>query len=181
MTRRSLIAALLLVATACGTSGATDPTVPLTPSIFDELSSEPLEPATVDAILAGEAPEPEFNSHPATSGPHAPQWARCGVYRQEIPDIFQVHSLKRGAVIINYEPSLEPADISAIEDLVVDIGSGVISAPREDLDSPIVLAAWTRLLPLSSVDRTVVEAFVDQFSGLGPENADCPLEIDEAT
>jgi hypothetical protein len=179
MITRSLTAVLLLVVAACGTSEATDPTVALSPTVFDELPSESLEPAAVDAILAGEEPQPEFNSDPATSGPHAPQWARCGVYRQEIPDIFLIHSLKRGAVVIHYQPSLEPAGISAIEDLVADLGAGVISAPRSDLESPIVLAAWTRLLPLASVDSGVVEAFVDQFSGLGPVSAECPLEIDE--
>jgi len=180
MRRYVTIVGLLVATAACGGTGSSPSTVALGEQTFDALDSPVLSAQEINAITSGEAPGPEFNSDPATSGPHADAWARCGVYRQPIPDIYLVSSLRRGAVVIHYQPALEPAEVAAIDHLVSSIGEGVISAPRPGLESPIVLAAWTTLLALPSVDEVVVRAFAEQFGHRAPDDQDCPLEIDEA-
>jgi Protein of unknown function (DUF3105) len=74
---------------------------------------DPLEGADITAYpdlgvehLAAGDPGPEYNSNPPTSGPHAPQPAACGIYREPVTDIQQVHTLEHGAIIVQYDPSL---------------------------------------------------------------------------
>jgi hypothetical protein len=173
-----IVVGLALV--ACGGAESSSPTLDLGEQRFDALDSPVLSAEETNGIVSGALPEPQFNSNPATSGPYAQTWARCGVYRQEIPDIYLVASMRRGAVVINYEPALEPADIAALGELATSLGEGVIVAPRPGLDVPIVLAAWTTLLELDELDVETIRAFVAQFGDRAPANATCPMEIDEA-
>jgi hypothetical protein len=99
------------------------------------------------------------------------------VYRVEIPDIYQVHSLKRGTVIIQYQPTIQDATRAALEDVVRSLGADVIVAPRQDLSAPVVVTAWGTLMELSGSDTDALEQFHDQFAGTGPEIADCPLTV----
>lgn len=179
---RRMSAALLvaMVLGACGTGEPTTTSIDLGVEHFDALDSPVLSADEINGIIAGNLPAPDFNSDPATSGPHADTWARCGIYRQEIPDIYLVASMNRGAVVVHYEPALEPSEIDSLGDLARDIGEGVIVAPRPGLSAPIVLTAWTTLLELRSLDADAIRAFVDQYGHQSPDDSPCPLEIDEA-
>src|SRR5688572_15663802 len=44
----------------------------------------------------------EYNSNPATSGPHNPSPAPWGIKDQEIPDQTLVHNLEHGGIVISY-------------------------------------------------------------------------------
>jgi len=169
---------LILVAAACGSTDTIPDPLSLDPTLFAEMESQELSAEQTRGVVSGTVSQPDFNSDPATSGPYADRWARCGVYRQAIPEIYLVHSLRRGSVVINYQPALELAEVADIEKLVVEIGAGVLAAPKPGLDHPIVLAAWTTLLPLEEPDAPVIRAFVEQFGGSAPDNQECPLEID---
>ena len=126
-------------------------------------------------------PVPEYNSVPPTSGPHAPQPAPCGIYRQDIPDVFAVHSLEHGAVVVRYNPTIPAGQRDDLEAYARDAGTHIIVAPRSGLDDPIVLTAWTKLLRLSSVDRESIDTFYGQYAQNGPERGvPCPNEVDEA-
>lgn len=125
-------------------------------------------------------PTPRYNSDPPTSGPHYPVWAPCGVYRQEIPDGYQVHSLEHGAVVVQYRPSLPDVEVQRLEELARRLGGHIIVAPRSGLEVPVAVTAWTRMMRLDGVDPEAIEAFHAAYGGRGPERVACPFEVDEA-
>lgn len=126
-------------------------------------------------------PIPEYNSVPPTSGPHAPQPAPCGIYRQDVPDVFAVHTLEHGAVVVRYHPTIASSDREALEAYARDAETHIVVAPRSGLEDPIVLTAWTKLLRLSSVDRESIDTFYGLYAQNGPERGvPCPNEVDEA-
>jgi hypothetical protein len=124
--------------------------------------------------------EPQYNSDPPTSGLHVQDWAPCGIYRQEVPDLVQVHDLEHGVVMVQYEPEISNEDRRALEDLGRALRDHVIVAPRSGMASPVVLTAWTKLLRLDEVNEEAIRAFHQQFAGSGPERVQCPFEFDES-
>jgi hypothetical protein len=121
-----------------------------------------------------------YPTKPPVSGPHDPTPATCGVHDQQIPDPMQVHSLEHGAVGIQYLPTLDPAKIKSIEDLVSGYDQNVFSAPYEGLDTPIAVSAWGYLMPLSDFDATTIQGFIEAFAGKGPEpGTSCPNASDQ--
>ena len=171
--------------------GASDATVPDT-TAPDEPAPEPVRVSFADlgrdhlsdedsvAILEGRLDPPEYNSVPPTSGSHAQGWAPCGIYRQQVPDIIQVHSLEHGAVMIQYLPEIDPEDVLTLESFGRQLGSHFVVSPNDGLTSPIVLTAWTVMLELQVLDLDVIDEFWADFANQGPEQVDCPLEVDEA-
>lgn len=147
---------------------------------FADLGADHLSDAEAAGVINGTVAAPEYNSVPPTSGTHTPAWAQCGIYRQLIPDAVQVHSLEHGAVIIQYTPGRDPADIEALESFARDKASHIIVAPYGGLATPIVLTAWTVRLQLTGLDLDAIEDFWLHYANEGPERVPCPLEIDEA-
>ncbi|MFQ5524233.1 MAG: DUF3105 domain-containing protein [Acidimicrobiia bacterium] len=138
---------------------------------FPDLGQDHVDPATQN---------PEYNSDPATSGPHSANPAPCGVFRQPIPDLNQVHDLEHGAVAILYQPEIDPAVRDQLEDFARQVGTHILVSPRPGLSDPVVLVAWTRLLRLAELDMEAVQAFYDSFAQRGPEaGVPCPFAVDE--
>ncbi|HKX74168.1 MAG TPA: DUF3105 domain-containing protein [Acidimicrobiia bacterium] len=132
------------------------------------------------AHIEANSPTPNYNSNPPTSGPHASTPAACGIYREPVPDVNQVHTLEHGAVIVQYDPTVSEADREVLEDFGRDAPSHVIVAPREGMESPIALTAWTKRLLLDTPDREAISAFYDLFAQFGPERGvACSKQIDQ--
>lgn len=132
-----------------------------------------------DHIPAGVSP-PEYNSDPPTSGPHLDTPAPCGIYRRPVPDVSVLHSMEHGAVVIHYDPSIEPARQAQLEDIARSINGELIVAPRLDMEDELVLTAWTKRLALDRIEENVIRAFAAQFANRSPEGAaSCPFQIDE--
>lgn len=133
-----------------------------------------------DHLAEGEA-IPDYNSSPATSGDHSAAPAQCGIYTDEIPDEVQVHNLEHGAVVIQYQPDLDPAEIQALEDYARTKSSHILLAPRSDLDDPVVVTSWTRMLRLPTADIDTIDVYYEQFAFAGPEvGVACPFAVDQA-
>lgn len=131
--------------------------------------------------LSATDPLPEYNSNPPTSGPHSPSPAPCGVYREPVPDINQVHDLEHGVVVIQYGPDTDDAERDQLENFARDAGTHVIVAPREGMDTKVAVTAWTKLMTLDSVDMAAIEGFYGQFAQFGPERGvQCPFQVDQA-
>lgn len=131
-------------------------------------------------LTTGEAP-PEYETSPATSGDHSPSSARCGIYTTEIPDQVQIHNLEHGTVIVQYRSDLDETELRRLQDYGRTKSGLILVAPRSDLDSPVVVTSWARMLPLESADIDTIEAYYDQFAGTGPEvGIPCPLVVDES-
>jgi hypothetical protein len=138
---------------------------------FSNLGQDHIDPATQT---------PEYNSDPPTSGAHAPNSAACGIYRQPIPDMVQVHTLEHGAVLVQYRPELEPADREQLENFARQMGTHILVAPRPGLSDAVVLTGWTRMLRLEAFDMEPVTAFYDRFAQRGPEvGVPCVVSVDE--
>jgi hypothetical protein len=60
---------------------------------------------------------------------------------------------------------------SLVEKLAIftDKWDRVIVTPRTDIEKPIVLTAWTRLMNLDSVDDQKIEEFIKTYHNKGPE------------
>ena len=173
------IACLVLIS-GCGFSAPQIDTVELPVEIFEQLDAVLLDATVVSAVIASEMESPEYSSNPPTSGTRAGSWARCGLYRQEIPDLFQVASLARGAVIVQYR-SPAAADVrDAVEEAVRSVGDGAIVAPNPDLPAPVVATAWGTMLKLDGADAVQITEFAAQFGGSGPSPSDCPWTVDES-
>jgi len=172
--RRVLIAAGIAVVLVGGFAYAATRSGP------EELAAVQTFPEQGAEHIEAGAPTPDYNSNPATSGPMANQPAACGVFRSELPDEVVVHNLEHGAIAIRYDPGLAAADRDTLEAFARDAGTHIIVAPRQGLDTPVVVTAWANLLPLEEVALSAVEAFYGRFAQFGPERGvPCPFQVDE--
>src|SRR3990167_5916853 len=121
-----------------------------------------------DHIAPG-APHDQYNSNPPTSGPHYAEAAAWGIYDKELPDEQLIHNLEHGGIWISYKDPNNTQLISELKDIVDDYSIKVIMTPRPQNDSPIVVAAWRRLLKLDSFDEKQIKSFIKAFINKGPE------------
>lgn len=122
-----------------------------------------------DHIPQGSAVPTPYNSNPPTSGPHWPEPANWGVYKTTLSDEQVVHNLEHGGIWISYKPDAISAEtIVQLEDFAKRYRKVVVE-PRSVNDSPIVLAAWTRVQKLDQYDETAILKFIGEFYDQGPE------------
>lgn len=124
-------------------------------------------------------------ANPPVSGRHDPTPAACGVHATKIPDESFVHTLEHGAVAILYHPKDVPLrDIRKIEDIVSSYPNTVLSAPYPNLPDPIVLASWSRKMPMDSFDEDDIREYIDTFRDTEPApefngEDDCETSADD--
>ena len=107
-----------------------------------------------------------------TSGTHAASSPRCGIYDQQMPAEFAVHSLEHGAVVIWYQPSLATEEISGLEAVVNRFEDRVILSPNAELSQPVVATGWNRLKAYDGADPEL-EQFIETYRNRGPESFRC--------
>jgi Protein of unknown function (DUF3105) len=190
--RRRPLAALavwaLLVAAACGEDSGADSSEPRDGGGAGRATSggELTGPAGegIDGVMAyrvdGNAhteEELDYQLVPPVGGDHFPVWATCGYYEPgtEPSDELLVHDLEHGAIWIAFDPGLDDARRTALSELVAREAK-VVATPVEGMESPVVVSAWARQLPLDSVDDPRLQQFIDTYrnSANAPEpNASC--------
>ena len=70
---------------------------------------------------------------------------------------------------------------ATMRDFARDAGSHVIVTPREGMENPITLTAWTHLLRLDGYDRSAIDVFYGEFAQRGPESGvPCPMQVDQS-
>ena len=121
----------------------------------------------------------DYESSPPVSGAHSPQAAACGTHSDPIVNEAQVHTLEHGAVGVQYLPDLGPQQIKAIEALVSEYDSHTFSAPYPDMDTPIAVTSWGRIMRLDSFDDAAVRNYIAEFIQKGPEEQDCPAASEQ--
>ncbi len=126
-------------------------------------------PAQGQAHIGPGESHPSYNSNPPTSGWHLPAPAPWGFYTNGLPDELLVHNLEHGGIWISYKNPSDTALVEKLEALSKRFPVKVIITPRPKDDSPIVLAAWTRLLKLDHYDEQQIIAFINAFKNKGPE------------
>lgn len=125
-------------------------------------------------VLRGES-HPQYNSNPPTSGWH---WgdgvAGAGIHDKEVPDELLIHSMEHGGVIVHYKQDLSAEQIKKITEAYGRSSGKKILVPRKNLDVPVALTSWGRLLKLKKINEESLEqvkVFIETNSGRGPENA----------
>ena len=109
----------------------------------------------------------EYSTTPPTSGPHVGNIARWGIHDEQIPDEQQVHNLEDGGVIVHYDPmQIEAEKINDLRSIVSGYSDRVILEPYADLQSKIVVTAWSRIDYLDEVDGDRIKTFINKYKGL---------------
>lgn len=104
----------------------------------------------------------EYDMTPPAGGPHNPTWLNCGIYEEEVPDEYAVHSLEHGAVWVTYDPdAVSGDDLSALRELMPR--SYMILSPFPGLESPVVASAWGAQLTLDGVDDPRLIDFIVKY------------------
>ena len=69
----------------------------------------------------------------------------------------------------------EPFKSDACRALVTDLtefikaAQRIIVAPRINMETPVALTAWRRILKLEKVDKESIEKFIEAYHNRGPE------------
>ena len=118
----------------------------------------------------------EYNSVPATSGPHYGQPrgpAIWNVYTDPVRQERLVHNLEHGGVAVQYGSEVPEATVSQIVDWYEDDARGLVVAPlppaleeeEPGLAGQIALTAWTHLMTCDTFDEDAFDSFVDEYRG----------------
>ena len=111
---------------------------------------------------------PDYNSDPPTSGWHTPDLAGFGSYDYIVPDQRIIHSMEDGGVVMWYAYGTPEENSARIEQLE-EVARGyrrVVIAPRENMETPYVLTAWTRLQRFDDIDEEGMRTFLEAFEGI---------------
>jgi len=118
--------------------------------VFDNLEAVHVESAVT------------YDMTPPAGGPHHPSWLNCGIYDQEVPSEFAVHSLEHGAVWVTYDPELVTGgDLDALRSAMPR--THMILSPFTGLDAPVVASAWGAQVALDGVDDPRLVDFIIKY------------------
>lgn len=114
----------------------------------------------------------DYNSNPPTSGPHFANSQPGGIYENKIPDGNLIHSMEHGAVILWYRSDIPATESGQLKSIFSSVSAfKKIMVPRDNLDVPVALTSWGRLLKLQTIDERQIKAFMETNEDRGPEKA----------
>jgi len=136
-------------------TSATPPVDPATIEIEGLETFENLESLHVQSTV-------DYEMTPPAGGPHNPSWLNCGIYEEEVPAEYAVHSLEHGAVWVTYDPELvSGADLDALRNEMPR--TYVMLSPFSGLGSPIVASGWGVQVALDGVDDPRLNDFIVKY------------------
>ena len=105
-------------------------------------------------------------------GPHDPRPLPSGFYSRPQPNTRLLHSMEHGLVVIYYDEITgeQEETLRGFSRLFTSTWSGVIATKSPGLGSEIVVSAWRRQLRQEAFDAAPVAAFINLYTGRGPEN-----------
>jgi hypothetical protein len=80
--------------------------------------------------------------------------------------------MEHGMVIVYYNPAYLTEDVKKSLEVFVEANRnnvGAIAVPSADYEYPFILTAWGKMLELNTYDTKVVQAFLAEYLGRGPE------------
>lgn len=115
---------------------------------------------------------PSYNSNPPTSGWH---WgdgvAGPGIKDKPVPDELVLHSMEHGAAVVWYKADLSKDNVEKIKSAFNDASGKKIMLPRKNLDVPVALTSWGRLLKLKTINEAKIKEFIETNNDRAPEKA----------
>ena len=135
----------------------TSATPPVDPAAIE---IEGLETFEVESLHVQTAVDYEMT--PPVGGPHNQTWLNCGVYEQEVPAEYAVHSLEHGAVWVTYNPDdVSGADLDALRSQMPR--TYMILSPFPGLEAPVVASAWGVQVSLDGIDDPRLNDFIVKY------------------
>ena len=110
----------------------------------------------------------EYQTNPPTSGSHFGQAEEWGIYSKEIDDKAGVHNLEHGGIWISYK-DISEEDISVLEETGKQNSQSTVVSPRSGNDDKVVVASWGKLMRLDSVDKALIQKYIDTYKNQSPE------------
>jgi len=110
----------------------------------------------------------DYKTNPPTSGPHRPQPAPWGSYREAPEQEALVHNLEHGGIVIHYK-DLTDDEVDEVDEFADSHVDGVIAVPNPDIEKPIALAAWRHSQQCESLNTKAIEGFIRARCNKGPE------------
>jgi hypothetical protein len=120
-------------------------------------------------------------NRPPSSGPHYAARASYGVSTAPIPPGNWIHVLEHGGIVVLFKCATDEECVQRAEEVRTGVydqaragafGERKLTAtPYQEMDAPITVVAWGRILPLDTLDPEQVLAFYDRYLDRGPERA----------
>ena len=114
-----------------------------------------------------------YNSMPATSGDHWPQWSKCGFFEEALPDERVVHNLEHSNIVVSYNLTT-PKEVEQLREVMGSIGlaerTGVARFYDRIPEGTVALAAWGVSDTMTGIDAERIATFFEHYAGtLGSE------------
>ena len=113
--------------------------------------------------VEGPVEYPDYPARPPMGGEHNTVPQQCDVYTEQIPAEHAVHSLEHGATWITYQPDLPDDQVEQLTELAEGNPYRMLS-PLPGQESPIMVTAWGRQLPVDSADDGELERFLRAYT-----------------
>ena len=115
----------------------------------------------------------EYNSIPATSGNHWPQWAQCGFFEDGLPDERIVHNLEHSNIVVSYNLTT-PEEVKELREVMGSVGLAEVHGVTRFYDKiepgTVALSAWGVSDTMTGIDEERINKFFETYGGtLGPE------------
>ena len=133
-------------------------------SLDDKVEEIPIEGR--DHVSAGTSVE--YQTNPPTSGDHLAQAENWGIYDKEIDDKAGVHSMEHGGIWISYK-DIGAEERQILEEIGKENSQSTVVSPRSGNDNQIVVASWGKLIRLESVDKALIQKYIDTYKNQAPE------------
>jgi len=90
------------------------------------------------------------------------------------PQGYLVHSLEHGYVIFWYNCQVPNTDCTALKQTIQKVmdetgGTKLIAFPWKDMDIPLAITSWGRILRFPAADPALMKQFVERNRGQAPE------------
>ena len=117
-----------------------------------------------------------YKSYPPSSGTHYASTGDYGFHEDEVPEGELVHNMEHGAIVLYYQPGLQADTLRQLRDAYASFPPAkygkvkMVVTPYSRLQTPIAIAAWSRVQPFSSYDHEGLLRFYQAFVDKGPED-----------
>ncbi len=117
-----------------------------------------------------------YQNYPPSSGTHYDATAPYGFSAVELPEGQIVHSMEHGSVVLYYKPDVAQSVKDDLKKAYDQLPAGkygkvkMVIAPYANMKTPLALAAWTRLLPMTEYNYQTVFTFYKALVDKGPED-----------
>lgn len=110
----------------------------------------------------------DYQTNPPTSGDHLAEAENWGIYKKEIDDKQAVHSQEHGGIWISYK-DISEEDIAILIEIGKQNSQSTVVSPRSANDDKIVIASWGKMMRLDSVDKALIQKYIDTYKNQSPE------------